>query len=248
MEVFAKTDIGQERKGNEDFFYISEEKDKIKLYIIADGMGGYNAGEVASKMAVQAAKEYIYNNFEKSKATKEDIINLINNSILYANDVVYKKSQEKKELEGMGTTLDVCLIYNNKIYIGHIGDSRVYRIRKDFMRKITKDHSYVQTLIEDGTITKEQAYHHPKKNMLTKALGCMAKVEPDVYVKTFINDDILIMTTDGLTNMIKEDEIYNIIKENPKESYKKLVEKANENGGYDNITVIIILNNKERIL
>ena len=163
MEVFAKTDIGQERKGNEDFFYISEEKDKIKLYIIADGMGGYNAGEVASKMAVQAAKEYIYNNFEKSKATKEDIINLINNSILYANDVVYKKSQEKKDLEGMGTTLDVCLIYNNKIYIGHIGDSRVYRIRKDFMRKITKDHSYVQTLIEDGTITKEQAYHHPKR-------------------------------------------------------------------------------------
>ena len=140
----------------------------------------------------------------------------------------------------MGTTLDIVLIYNNRIYIGHIGDSRIYRIRKEFMRKITKDHSYVQTLIEDGKITKEEAYNHPKKNMLTKALGCVEEVEPDIYVKTFIKDDMLLMTTDGLTNMIKENEIYNIIKENPAEATNELINKANENGGYDNITVIII--------
>lgn len=241
MQVFAKTDIGRERKINEDFYYISEPEDKIKLFILADGMGGYNAGEVASRMAVETVKEYIYKHFEKSKESKEKLEILISDSIEYANSTIYKKAQSKKELNGMGTTLDVCLIYNSKIYIGHVGDSRVYRIRKEFMRRITRDHSYVQTLIEDGKISKEEAFHHPKKNMLTKALGCMEKVEPDVYTKTFIKDDIILMTSDGLTNMIKEEEIYNIIKQDKTNATENLVNKANENGGYDNITVVIIM-------
>ena len=147
----------------------------------------------------------------------------------------------------MGTTLDICLIYNCNMYVAHVGDRRVYRIRKNFMRKITTDHSYVQTLIEDGTITKEEAYNHPKKNMLTKALGCTASVEPDIYVKTFLKDDIVVMTTDGLTNMLRENEIYDIINQAPEEAVEKLVNKANENGGYDNITVIIILNEERSI-
>ena len=241
MQVFAKTDIGRERKINEDFYYISEAEDKIKLFILADGMGGYNAGEVASKMAVEAVKEYIYKHFQKNKDSKEKIENLLREAIEYANNVVYKKSQSQKELNGMGTTLDVCLIYNSKVYIGHVGDSRVYRIRKEFMRRITRDHSYVQTLIEDGTITKEEAFHHPKKNMLTKALGCMEKVEPDIYTKTFIKDDIILMSSDGLTNMIKEDEIYNTIKQDKENATENLVKQANDNGGYDNITVVIIM-------
>lgn len=241
MQVFAKTDIGKERKINEDYYYISPTDSNIKLYIIADGMGGYNAGEVASKMATISVKEYIEKHFEESKISRELLIKLISNAIEYANNIVYQKSISSKEFNGMGTTLDVCLIYNNKAYIGHIGDSRVYRIRKNFMRKITKDHSYVQTLIEDGTITKEEAYNHPKKNMLTKALGCLEKVEPDIYIKTFIQDDIFVMTTDGLTNMIKEDEIYKIINENPQISAEKLITEANARGGFDNITVIIIL-------
>ncbi len=241
MQVFAKTDIGRERKINEDFYYISEAEDKIKLFILADGMGGYNAGEVASKMAVEAVKEYIYKHFQKNKDSKEKIEDLLREAIEYANNVVYKKSQSQKELNGMGTTLDVCLIYNSKVYIGHVGDSRVYRIRKEFMRRITRDHSYVQTLIEDGTITKEEAFHHPKKNMLTKALGCMEKVEPDIYTKTFIKDDIILMSSDGLTNMIKEDEIYNTIKQDKENATENLVKQANDNGGYDNITVVIIM-------
>lgn len=243
MQIFAKTDIGQERKVNEDYYFISEADSKIKLYIIADGMGGYNAGEVASKMATESVKEYIYKHFEKSKESRESIVDMLNEAIKYANETVYKKSKSEKDLEGMGTTLDVCLIYNSKVYIAHIGDSRVYRIRKDFLRRITKDHSYVQTLIEDGKITKEEAYNHPKRNMLTKALGCMEEVEPDIYVKTFLKGDILIMTTDGLTNMVRENEMYEIIKEGTaKVATERLVSKANENGGYDNITVIIISN------
>ena len=241
MQVFAKTDIGKERKVNEDFYYISRPEDKIKLFILADGMGGYNAGEVASKMAVETVKSYIYKHFDKNKNSKENIEQLLKDAIENANDTIYKKAQNKKDLYGMGTTLDVCLIYNSKLYIGHIGDSRVYRIRKEFMRRITRDHSYVQTLIEDGKITKEEALHHPKRNMLTKALGCTEKAEPDVYTKTFIKDDIILMTSDGLTNMVKENDIYNIIKQDKLNAAENLVKQANENGGYDNITVVIIM-------
>ena len=241
MQVFAKTDIGKERKVNEDFYYISRPEDKIKLFILADGMGGYNAGEVASKMAVENVKDYIYKHFEKNKDSKEKIEQLLEDAIEYANATIYKKAKSKKDLYGMGTTLDVCLIYNSKLYIGHIGDSRVYRIRKDFMRRITKDHSYVQTLIEDGKITKEEALHHPKRNMLTKALGCTEKAEPDVYTKTFIKDDIILMSSDGLTNLVKENEIYNIVKQDKLNAAENLVKQANENGGYDNITVVIIM-------
>lgn len=242
MEVFAKTDIGKERKLNEDFFYIAEKDSKIRLYIIADGMGGYNGGEVASKVAVESVKKYIYTNFEEKKGSREGLIELINSAIKYANSEVFNLASENQDLKGMGTTLDICLIYNSKMYVGHIGDSRVYRIRKDFMRRITKDHSYVQTLIDDGSITKEEAQYHPKKNMITKALGCEEKVEPDIYVKTFLLNDVLLMCTDGLTNMLKEYETYSIIKENPKDAADLLVAKANENGGLDNITVIVIIN------
>lgn len=240
MSVVAKSDIGKERRKNEDFYYISEQNSKIKLYIVADGMGGYEGGEIASKMATKSIKEYIYKNFEKNKSSREDIVQMIYDAIEFANLQVLAEAKKNPELTGMGTTLDVCLIYNSKLYVGHIGDSRVYRIRKEFLRKITKDHSYVQKLVEDGTITKEEAYHHPKKNMLIKALGCEEKVEPDIYVKTFLTNDILLMCTDGLTNMVKENEIYNIIKDNPRNSANELIKRANENGGLDNITAIVI--------
>lgn len=241
MQVFAKTDIGKARDNNQDFYYISNSGDVPEVYILADGMGGYNAGEVASRMAVESAKDYIHKHFAKNKDSKEKLEALLKDAIEYANSVVYKKAQSKEDLRGMGTTLDVCLIYNSRIYIGHVGDSRVYRIRKEFMRRLTKDHSYVQTLVDDGTITKEEAYSHPKKNMLTKALGCVETVEPDVYTKTFIKDDIILMCSDGLTNMIREENIYEIIKQDKENAIENLVKQANDNGGLDNITVVIIM-------
>jgi protein phosphatase len=183
MQVFAKSDIGRERKTNEDFYYVSKPEDKIRLFILADGMGGYNAGEVASRMAVESARDYIHKHFAKNKDSKEKLEALLKDAIEYANSVVYKKAQSKEDLRGMGTTLDVCLIYNSRIYIGHVGDSRVYRIRKEFMRRLTKDHSYVQQLVEDKKITREEAEHHPKKNMLLKALGCTSYVEPDIRAR-----------------------------------------------------------------
>ena len=134
--AYAKSDVGKLREINEDSFYISNSLDKVQLYMLADGMGGYNGGEIASKLAIESAKKYITNNFEQIEKDRDSIIQLLGSSIEYANMIVYEKSKENKELEGMGTTLELCLIYNNKVYIGHIGDSRIYRIRKSFIRKL----------------------------------------------------------------------------------------------------------------
>lgn len=240
MRAFAKTDVGKARDMNQDYYYISGPEDPLKIYILADGMGGYNGGEIASKLATTTALSYIQSNFENTPKEREDILKLVKSAMEYANMVVYEKSKEQKDLDGMGTTLEVCLIYNNKLYLGHIGDSRIYRLRGEFFRKLTHDHSYVQKLVKDGTITQEEADHHPKKNMLMKALGCTAFVEPDVTVKGFIKDDIILICSDGLTNMVEEQEIYNILKKEGTLAAEKLVEKANENGGYDNITAIVI--------
>lgn len=242
IKAYAKSDTGKVRESNEDSYYISNSLDEVQLYMLADGMGGYNGGEVASNLAIQSAKSYIENNFEQIEKDRESIIQLLASSIEYANMIVYEKSKENKELEGMGTTLELCLIYNNRAYIGHIGDSRIYRIRKDFIRKLTQDHSYVQKLVKDGEITAEQAEHHPKKNMLMKALGCNAFVEPDMMVKGFLKDDVLVMCSDGLSNLVEQEEIYNQAKGNIEQATKELVDIANEKGGYDNITVVIIKN------
>ena len=240
MQAFATSDIGKSRHINEDSYFASKPDNPIKLFIVADGMGGYKGGEIASTMAVNAARNYILSNFEKSKSDKETLLSLVKSSSQYANMVVYDKSRENEELKNMGTTLDVCLIYDNKAFISHIGDSRIYRIRKDFMRKLTKDHSYVQQLVDEGKITKEESMTHPKKNMLIKALGCTEFIEPDNMIKGFIKGDIILMCTDGLTNMVSEKEIFEIIKSDTKDPSKELINKANEKGGLDNITAVII--------
>ena len=187
-------------------------------------------------------KKYILNNFKDIEKDKDSIIQLVASSMEYANMCVYEEAQKNAELEGMGTTLEIALIYNNKVFIGHIGDSRIYRIRKAFIRKLTQDHSYVQKLVKDGTITQEQAEKHPQKNILLKVLGCNAFIEPDVMVKGFLKDDILVMCSDGLSNMVAQDDIYKMASKDIEQATIELVNKANENGGFDNITVVIIKN------
>ena len=240
--VFAKSDIGKAREINQDYYYISEENEEPRLYILADGMGGYKGGEIASKLAIQSAKSYIENNFKEIPKDKDSIIQLVGSSMEYANMVVYEKSKEVPELEGMGTTLELVLGYGNKIYIGHVGDSRIYRVRKNIIRKLTTDHSYVEKLVKEGTITREEAENHPKKNMLMKALGCTPYVEPDVTTKGFLKGDKLVLTSDGLTNMVSNQEIYDIVTNDVENATTKLVELANNRGGYDNITVVIVYN------
>lgn len=242
IKAYGKSDVGMVREMNQDYYYISDDQNEIKLYILADGMGGYKGGEIASKLAVTCARNYIENNLKETPKDKESLIQLVASSVEYANMVVYEKAKEEPELEGMGTTLEICLVYNNRAYIAHVGDSRIYRIRKEFMRKLTKDHSYVQKLVEDGTITKEEADFHPKKNMLMRALGCNAFVEPDVTIKGFLKGDTIIICSDGLTNMVTQEEIYKVATSKFEYAPSELIEKANKNGGYDNITVIVIRN------
>ena len=242
MRVLVKTDVGKARNLNEDSYYVPQEEDDLKLFIVADGMGGYNGGEIASSLAIKAAKSYIETNFISTPKDRESISELIKSGMQYANMVVYEKSKEDEALKGMGTTMEICFLYENKMYIGHIGDSRIYRIRKHIIRKLTNDHSYVETLVKDGKITREEAKTHPKKNMLMKALGCTEYIEPDVFVRGFLKDDIILMSSDGLTNMIDEQEIFNIITNNKENASEMLIQKANDNGGYDNITALIVYN------
>jgi len=243
LRVLAKSDVGRVREMNQDNFFISDlKKDEIKLFILADGMGGYKGGEIASALAVESARNFILNNYKKSKKDKDGIFKLLSDSIEYANAIVFNKAQSVPELNDMGTTLDISLVYGNKIFIGHIGDSRVYRIRKHIIRKLTTDHSYVEKLVREGTITKEEAYTHPKKNMLMKALGTKMLAEPDLICKGFLKDDIILMCSDGLTNMLRESEIYNLLLKNPESPDIALINEANNMGGLDNITTIIIDN------
>lgn len=245
MQFYGLSDIGKKRTENQDKIYVDERNGSIKLFIVADGMGGANAGSVASSSAIEYIKDYVYRNINENPLDREWIEDLIRNAMFEANNFVYKKSNENEEYAGMGTTVITVILYKNKVYIGHIGDSRVYRIRKNFIRQLTKDQSYVQALVDNGSITKEEARNHPQKNVLIKVLGCEKDTESDIITKGFLKDDILLICTDGLTNMLDNNEIYNIIienKENVKIAAEKLVIEANERGGYDNISVVLISN------
>ncbi|MBR3152466.1 MAG: Stp1/IreP family PP2C-type Ser/Thr phosphatase [Clostridia bacterium] len=243
MRVYAKSDIGKVRNMNQDSFSVPVDNVELKLYILADGMGGYKGGEIASRVAVTATEKYIKEKFYLlEKRDKKSIMKVIEDAIEFANTAIYEESEQDEELQDMGTTIEVCLIYKNKVYIGHIGDSRIYQIRNNIMERVTTDHSYVEKLVRDGEITREESYTHPKKNLLIKALGTDEKAEPDLLDISIQKDDVLLICSDGLTNMIKEDRILEIVNENIETAIDNLIEEANENGGLDNITVIIISN------
>lgn len=239
MEVYAKSDLGKVRDKNEDAYYIPNDDVGINVYILSDGMGGYSGGEIASSLGVAAAKSYIINNYEVTFDQKEDILKLVNGAVEYANMVIFEKSRMEENLKYMGCTMEIVLLINDKLYMAHAGDSRIYRLRNRILRKLSKDHSYIEKLIKEGKITKEEAKTHPDKNMVTKALGTMRLVEPDLIYKKFLKGDTLLICSDGLTNMVSEEEIKEVLQtsQNPE---KDLIKLANNYGGSDNITVIVV--------
>lgn len=229
MEVFAKSDLGKSREINEDAIYIPEDDLGINVYILADGMGGYRGGDVASGLAVTAARSYILNNYEITFEDKDDILKLVNGAIEYANLIVSEKAKGDKKLNQMGSTLELLLIIKNNAYIGHVGDSRIYMIRDKKISKLTTDHSYIQKLIKDGKITKEESSRHPDKNMITKAIGTEIVVEPELIHRKLNKNDILILCSDGLTNLVSENEILEIVLDSFDEDItERLIDKANE--------------------
>lgn len=240
MIIGAVSDVGKTREKNQDAFYLSKDQ-SLPLFIVADGMGGHKAGEVASTMALNIIeKNFLENRTYLSR--EETIISLIKASIEEANTKIYLKSLENEKYDGMGTTVTLAYIFENKILLGHVGDSRAYLIKDTNITQITEDHSYVNELIKMGTITKEEAKSHPKRNMITRAVGSSSIIEMDLIVKEFNKDNILLLCSDGLFDMVKENEMYKVFNEETdiQKACESLANIANNKGGIDNITIIAI--------
>ena len=240
MKVAYKTDIGRKRQNNEDNFYVNLEK---KLFIVADGMGGHQAGEVASQMAVESLKNSLSTlklNEMESEKIKEHILR----SILNAHNEIVEKAKQDINLSGMGTTVVLALGVDDKYYISHVGDSRAYLIRDKNITQLTDDHTVVAELLKAKMITPEEAKTHKMRHVLTQALGSNTQIIPSIKVITIQEGDILLLCTDGLTDMLTDEEILSVIlkhKEDIEKTAQALVDKANEKGGKDNITIVLVL-------
>lgn len=231
MEIKGITDIGQIRSSNQDSFYIDTNG---KWCVVADGMGGHNGGETASKIAVETVKENMIG-FDK-----DDFSEKFRELCQKANTAIYNAASEDESLYGMGTTIVLCGFSKNKATVAHIGDSRAYLLSGNKLKRITRDHSVVQDLLDNGTITEEQAKVHPQKNYITRAVGTDKDVEPDISTLTFKKNDSIIICSDGLTSMVDDSAILEISRDNsPGVAVQKLAALANIKGGTDNITVVI---------
>ena len=240
VKFAVKSDRGMVREINEDSYNVIAGYPGIPVcFLIADGMGGHNSGEIASKMAVDFVSGYILK-FPELFSNGETLCDSIRDSIEKANKTVFSAAMESETNSGMGTTLTIAVVDNKKLYIGHVGDSRVFLIRGNEMIRLTTDHTYIEELVKNGSITREEASGHPKRNILTRAVGCERNIKVDTYVYDIKDNDLFLMCTDGLTNMLSEFEMLDIVrKQKDLESIcNELVMAANDRGGEDNITVI----------
>ncbi len=237
MISFAGTDVGRIRSRNEDFVFASDSPigRLPNLYIVADGMGGHNGGEVASREAVSAFVKF-------AKYAGGEITDTLAEAAKEANNAVLRISKENPVLKHMGTTLDGVSIDGERVYIAHIGDSRVYLINSEIQR-LTTDHSYVMDLVRAGIISLEEADKHPDKNIITRAIGVEDDIECDVIIARIKEGDYILLCSDGLSNMLEDKTIYELIANNDfsvKDKVNLLIDKANQNGGKDNISVVLI--------
>ncbi len=242
MIGIIKSDVGKARLNNEDMFYFPQKGSKLpQLFIVADGMGGHQGGEIASKIAVEEVSTYV-NSHLLEDCSAQEVKEILKSSISKANNKVFSLSSKNDELLGMGTTITIALFHGRHLYIGHVGDSRAYLIRENHIEQLTRDHSLVWELAEDGRITMEETKTHPMKNIITKALGTDELLEPDILEFDLKDNDIIVLCSDGLTNMLENDSIKNIVLSSggPEQAAQKLIDEANLRGGEDNITVGII--------
>ena len=237
--------VGKVRKNNEDYCMgeiIQTEGDCIGIFALADGMGGHQKGEVASKIAVESIIDFLKENISQSGCIKMDYLDdIIKQAYNYANKKIYAKALEDNSCEGMGTTLVVAVIYKNDVIIANVGDSRGYLLHNHDFRKITKDHSVVEELVNANLITEEEARRHPRRNQITRAMGAEEIIIVDIFREKLEKDDILLLATDGLTGCVEDESIKNIIEQDKgiKEICQDLINEANNNSGKDNISVIL---------
>ena len=237
MKVFSMTDIGRKRHTNQDYVYTSHKPvgNLPNLFVVADGMGGHKAGDFASKFTVETLCKSIAGSF---KTEPEQIVT---SAIQTANHRLMEAALSDNRLEGMGTTLVVATVIEHTLYFANIGDSRLYVINEQ-IRQLSKDHSLVEEMVRLGGINEEEAKHHPDKNIITRAIGAKEPVEIDFFEYQLKRGDVILMCTDGLSNMVEDEEIYHIIKgrRDIVEAAEQLIDTANRNGGKDNIGVVLV--------
>lgn len=234
MLAYVKSDIGMVRKANEDSFAF----EPPHLFVVADGMGGHVAGEVASSIAATTVKEYVLRNLGDVHPRQ-----LLEQAILQANQEIFEKAQTNADYAGMGTTVTAAILDESNIFWGHVGDSRLYYVNNDVLEQLTSDHSLVWELIKAGTISKEEALVHPQRNILTRAVGTSEHLRVETGAYQYHSGGKVLLCTDGLTNMVGEDELALALVSNTQDGQiilDGLIEKANNAGGNDNITAILI--------
>lgn len=242
----VRSDVGKKREINEDYYLIKKLGNGCEIYIVADGLGGYECGEVASKICAESIYEsilYEYERITKSKNKDKYISNMLKNTISVANDKIFNMEKTDIKYKGMGTTLLVVFRYFDSIYYLSIGDSRIYYINRDLTEivRLTEDDTYVNTLVKTNIITYEESKNHPQKHILTKAVGVFKDIEVEVSKIDDKLNGYMLLCTDGVTNMIKKHEILNIFKDNEFDIVaQKIVEESNNRGGIDNITALVI--------
>lgn len=238
MQAFSITDVGMARSINQDYVFSTENAigNLPNLFVVADGMGGHKAGDLASRLCVEALTGEIR---ELSLKTP---VSILNEAITKANQVVYEEAARNPDYQGMGTTLVAATICDGCLYVANIGDSRLYIISNG-MEQITEDHSYVGEMIRKGKLLESEARNHPRKNVITRALGTSPKVMADVFEVELRAGDILLLCSDGLTNMLSDREIHEMVCKDGislEETGKNLVDAANASGGRDNISVVLV--------
>ncbi len=240
MKIYSKTDVGKARHSNQDSFFVGELENGAVFAIVCDGMGGAKAGNVASETAVKVISEYVLRSYRLGMDGYK-IEKMLTNAIESANLDIYEMATSNPDLEGMGTTAVIALIENSVAVIAHVGDSRAYLV-DDNLSQLTKDHSIVQTLLESGKITPEAAKVHPRKNVITRALGVESTIVADSMQIGFLEGQTLLLCTDGLSSFAEAEDILKAFKENDSEKVpQELVNLANSGGGGDNITVVTVV-------
>ncbi len=241
LNVAQRTDIGRKRQVNEDSMISIIPGDpqlsakKGALFVVADGLGGQAAGNVASQMAVNTITTMFYQN------ENVDVVASLLQAVKRANALIYQRAQENYGLYHMGTTCVAAVLHAGVAYIANVGDSRAYIVRNGRVRQVTQDHSWVAELVRKGSLTEEQARTHPRKNVIYRCLGEKANVAVDLFSERVQEGDLLILCTDGLSNQVSDEQLREIVQRfKPQESVYRLVEQANESGGPDNITAIVV--------
>ncbi len=237
MKATGRTDKGRKRSNNQDSIYIGEGSigPLPNLFIVADGMGGHAAGDFASRYAISVVLDFVRG------STVRNPISLLKRAMIFANSEVYREAEKDPDKYGMGTTMVACVVDGSELYVANVGDSRLYLIR-DEITQITMDHSLVEELIRNGQLERNRGRNHPEKNLITKAMGSRDEVMPDFFEISLEEGDKVLLCSDGLSNMVEDDELRDIVREagNPEEAVESLIDRANYYGGNDNISAILI--------